>query len=185
MKKILALSVLFGMFLFVGFAYAVPYTWNDVYETNFHFTDETTTLLYHHIITDSGFNVGNDFVWSYNLSIGFNNDSNSGEGEVFINLPGFITDGSFDIINYTNIERGFSLAGLIQLNTTGTLSVSLTWLSGDFYFGDSTLSAFGWESNPLTTTNPSAAPEPTTLLLLGSGLIGIGLLGRKRFRRKS
>ena len=27
-------------------------------------------------------------------------------------------------------------------------------------------------------------PEPSTLLLLGSGLIGFGILGRKRFRRK-
>lgn len=29
------------------------------------------------------------------------------------------------------------------------------------------------------------APEPTTLLLLGSGLIRLGIFGRKRFKRKS
>ena len=28
-----------------------------------------------------------------------------------------------------------------------------------------------------------AIPEPTTLLLLGTGLIGVGILGRKRFKK--
>jgi hypothetical protein len=174
------------MVLFGGFAYAVPWTWTDIYDDDFYFSQTgNQTLTFLHDINDDHFDVGKDLVWSYNLVIGLDDDPNSdAQGRVFINLPGFITDGSFKIIDYVDIERGFSLAGLIQLNTSGTLTVNLTRISGDFYFDESTLNASGWESKPNTTTNPSAVPEPTTLLLLGSGLVGFGILGRKRFRRK-
>ena len=36
----------------------------------------------------------------------------------------------------------------------------------------------------LTTESSSVAPEPTTLFLLGSGLIGLAGLGRKKFGQK-
>ena len=36
----------------------------------------------------------------------------------------------------------------------------------------------------LTTPVPTPVPEPTTLLLLGSGLAGAAIFGRKRLARK-
>jgi len=37
---------------------------------------------------------------------------------------------------------------------------------------------------PLFGTEGAPLPEPSTLLLLGAGLVGLGLLGRRRFRKK-
>lgn len=43
------------------------------------------------------------------------------------------------------------------------------------------------ENNPgskdVTWKRPATVPEPSTLFLLGSGLIGLGLFGRKRYKR--
>ena len=44
-----------------------------------------------------------------------------------------------------------------------------------------------FKSIPLTTapsdTGPSIIQEPATLLLLGSGLVGLAIFGRKRFKK--
>ena len=37
--------------------------------------------------------------------------------------------------------------------------------------------------NPQVGDDTSAVPEPATLLLIGSGLVGLGVFGRKRFKK--
>ena len=169
-----------GLFFMAPSSYAVSAgastaTWQDVW------TDPDGSVLlnaehwyysYTHDITDNGFDVGQDLVTSYDLSIGLYDDSDCDRSEwAWIDLPGLVTDGIFKI-DYEDIQRGWSIAGLISLNTTGTLGVEITRLAGDFYFGESTLNAYGCEANPV--------PLPASAILLGTGLVG--LIG---FRRRT
>ena len=78
-------------------------------------------------------------------------------------------------MSFSDIDLGFSFQGLVMLNTTGELTVRLRRLAGDFYFGDSTLVASGDKASPV--------PEPATLFLLGSGLLGLGAMARKKLVR--
>jgi len=49
--------------------------------------------------------------------------------------------------------------------------------------GFASTAVFSVDGVPTTGGNPAAVPEPATLLLLGSTLIGLGIIGRKRFKK--
>jgi len=74
---------------------------------------------------------------------------------------------------------------------TGTWQISghdLTITYGGPLPGDWQSWGFHWTEqcgNDSIEGGSTPVPEPATLLLLGSGLIGFGIFGRKRFRRKS
>ena len=179
MKKILTFFCSVALVLgLCGMAAAVPYQWTDVVTEDVYFSNVrqggVRSYTYVHEIWDGadGFVAGKDLVTSYSLTIGlYDDDSGDGSERVRINLPGRTTDGTYEV-NFTDVELGFSVEGLVMLNTTGELKVNLRRLAGDFYFGDSTLVASGDKASPV--------PEPATLFLLGVGLLGIGLLTKRR-----
>lgn len=180
MKKILVILALLWILAFTGKAEADPWTWTDVYnpQPDIYFASGIRdSYSFTQDIRDNGFNVGADIVYNYSLSISLYDDNDRAAERALINLPGVISDGFYNF-SFSSNTFGMSLTGWAKLNSSGLLDVSIERISGDFYFGDSTLTATGWEANPV------AAAEPTTLLLLGSGLVGLGLLGRRKFKAK-
>lgn len=61
-----------------------------------------------------------------------------------------------------------------DLSSTGLLSLRIEWLSGDFYLMSAQIAATGCDNN----VNP--VPEPATMLLLGTGLVGLAAAHRKK-----
>ena len=87
-------------------------------------------------ISDHGFDVGDDKVYRYDLSIGLRDDDDRPIELAWINLPGWWTDELVEM-GYDDIKLGFSLAGLFALNSTGQLEVTIEvdergFLSGRF-----------------------------------------------------
>ena len=76
-------------------------------------------------------------------------------------------------------ENNSAAGGLSAIKDTILITLNLSGSDGDllkFIEDGNVVISFG---SPTATS----VPEPSTLLLLGSGLIGLGILGRKRFHR--
>ena len=127
------------------------------------------TFTFYHDITDNGFLPASYTITSADIDLKFYDDNSFDSAE---NVS-FTFDGSG--YGTQEIDTG-TIHFLINpqlLQNDGKVEVKLTSISGDVYFEKSTLTA---------QATPTATPEPGSLLLLGSGLSGLGFIGRRRFR---
>ena len=181
MKKILmflcAVTLVFGM---IGTASAIPYTdtydAGHLYMTSHLLLQPDDSVSWTFDITNDGFNPVTQDVTSASISLNFTDDGGRFD---------FGETADLDVGNnyfYWGVDTGdvsFTITSLMTLSDSGTIDCTLTAEAGDFYFNSAILSAEG--------TEPSSAPvpEPSTILLMGAGLLGLAGYNRKRLNKKS
>lgn len=173
-KTFAAAVLLAGMAGTADAAY-IDYSWSDLYDPNPDLRIPPKRD-YTHDLTDGagGFRPGTDLITDFSLSVQLYDDREGGWFDLLDEAAWIETSGGNGlwIFGQTGGEfGGWSLTGWLQLNLTGTYTVTIESLWGDFFWGASRLDAHGVR----------AIPEPGTLALLAIGLIGMGIaLSRRR-----
>ena len=175
MKKLLmficAVMLVLGM---VGSASAISFKDTEVFDDGLQGTVDSSlgyTFVWSHIMEE---------VWGSDYEI----DYQTIEIKAFIDDEEFEGEGQLELVELVG-------DGELILHNTDTdviLNLTATWANDDFL----NLNVIGFSYTPDLILHSSKldvevahAPEPSTILLMGSGLLGMVGYGRKRFSKKS
>jgi len=170
-----------------SFANAVTIT-DTVDPVDVFMNNDNSTYSYSHSITGPSDSTGlNGFIpvtdaisaASMTLYLYDNGDASADSYKIKLGLDMFsstikITNGSTSSSPYSNT---FDVVSYLQ--SDGLLNVTLKRQAGDFYFGKSILDVTYAPAN----AGPSPVPEPGTMILLGAGLLGLAIFGKRRMER--
>ena len=180
MKRFFALMLLAVAFAAPAQADFIPATWTDSADVGSGiYIRDHRSYTYTHNLNDNGFRPYTDLITDFYLAINLADDSSSrrdGTEVAFFDLPGLLGhDLVWDFGRSGNEFGGWSILGLLQLNTLGTLTVTISSVLGDFNLVGSRLTAHG-----LAETGSTSVPERGALGLVGVGLLGMALGARRR-----
>lgn len=180
MKKILFLSIIFAMFFTSGIVHAIPLSQALYWEYDLGGSQwRYDYILYN--TSDPIVDAGYDIYWftlNFDPAVNLSNILSPPDWDVISDSSSFIDWMSLipgEPPTGVDIAPGSSLNNFSFISDTQLASLSFdVYLTNPDPFGDPVL--YSGETAPI--------PEPGTLLLVASGLAGIGYFGRKRSLRK-
>lgn len=157
---------------FCGAANATPTTWTDVIDFRpDRLVTEHKPVVFTHTVEN--FVPFVDQVNSYKLKFDLYDDRDTAKEVALFSQLGDLFGTQY--FNLSGSEMGgWTFWGALQIEVTGTLTVAISALKGDFYIGSSTLTVYGDKKSR------TSVPEPTTLALFGAALLGFGVMRRRR-----
>jgi hypothetical protein len=169
MKKIILTTAL-SIFITASVAQAVPTTWTDSIDWNPDtYVSWWATETFFLDLGNDGYVAGME-IDDYTLTVNLYDDGGRrdfGETGVITTLGGIT---SFSMGSNT---QGWGFLGELDIEDDGTLNVAVTSFWGDFYLDSASLVANGDDGT-------APVPEPTTMLLFGTGLLGLVGYSRKK-----
>jgi len=178
MKKFLmilcAVMMVFGM---VGSASAIPYLdMNALESVEMDETSHPSQTWFFDLVDDvfvyGDVNTG-DFINTARLYVEITDDDGNSCFDLELERADFYVDGDM-IFNDIEVNSGLFSLNVISWVSDYMLYVTIDDVEGDFLVNRM---AVGGDYTPV--------PEPSTILLLGSGLLGLVGYNRKRFSKKS
>lgn len=186
MKRIIICLLI--LFLSAGTVYALPVTLTDVTGFTATGTDPPEDYFAHRVGDVNRLDYFNDYVkWTHHFDLDPYTEIYSGTLTLALRDDGGWLDGPELGFGWTEggtwdfgeVDTGeYSYDVNVAFLEDGEFNISLASLGGDFFIGSSTLTI-----NYETVNSTAPVPEPATMLLLGSGIIGLAGFGR--CRRKS
>ena len=185
MRKVFGGALVAMMLTCVGTGNAVVFT--DVYDPYpgvYLDKHHDTVYSFTHDITDSGFQPSAYTVTSADIYLTFHDDKDNilGIPDIFDLIHekvSFTFDSVYQDQKEIDTDMVHFLVDTQLLQSDGKVQVTLKAIEGDVYFDKSTLKA---QATLNAHETPTPTPEPASLLLLGSGLVGLAFKGRKKLR---
>ena len=183
-------ALVFGL---AGFAGATSYNFEDMIDSwgplnvDAAWIGQNHPLSYSHDVNDDVNFLAGDLVTSATLELDFTNDHTDEYGRFIIRydfrefasaaydgqnwIIGEVDNGQYDIgfnVDWLN-DNGFLDVTVSVWNPLGTATA---WLDHSRLYGTA------------ETHDTAPVPEPSTILLMGAGLLGLVAVGRRKFNRK-